>query len=91
VPIRNIGNKFLSISATHTSTSNIALSGNMNMTIDIIDNLFKKNYDNYDKVRGHSMTSNTQSAKTPSMSSSEYDEEYLARVQYKSKNMVKDN
>lgn len=37
------------------------------------------------------MTSNAQSSKTPSMSSSECDEEYSARVQYKSNNMVEDN
>jgi len=64
VPIKNIRNKFLSISATCTSTSNIALSGDIDMTIDIVDDLFKKNYDNYDEVRGHLMTSNIQSAKT---------------------------
>ena len=57
-PIRDIGNKFLSISATHTLTSNMTLSNDMNIVIDIVDDLFKKNCGNYDEVRGHLITSN---------------------------------
>ena len=37
------------------------------------------------------MTSNAQSLRTPSMSSSEYDEKYSARVQHESDNMVEDD
>ena len=70
---------------------NMTLSGDMDMVIDIVDDLFKKNCNNCDEVRGHSMTSNTQSSRTPSISSSKCDEEYLARVQCKSDNMVEDN
>ena len=90
-PIRDIGNKFLSISATHTLTSNMTLSSDMNIVIDIVDDLFKKNCGNYDEVRGHLMISNAQSPRTPSMSSSEYDEEYSARVQHKSNDMVEND
>jgi len=90
-PIRDIRNKFLFTSATCTSTSNITLSGDMDMVIDIVNDLFKKNCDNYDKIRGHSMTFNTQSPRTPFISSSKCDEEYSARVQCESNNMVEDN
>ena len=45
-PIRD---KFLSISATHTLTSNMTLSSDMNIVIDIVDDLFKKNCGNYDE------------------------------------------
>ena len=58
------------------------------MNIDIVNDLFKKNCDNYDKVRDHSITSNVQSPRIPSISSSECDEEYSARVQCESDNIV---
>jgi len=69
----------------------MTLSGDINMAIDIVNNLFKKSYNNYDKMRDHLITSNTQSPRTLSMFSSECDEEYFARVQCKSDNMVEDN
>jgi len=69
----------------------MTLSGDIDIFIDIVNDLFKKNCDNYDKVRGHLMTSDVQSSKTLSMSSSEYDEEYLARFQCKSGNIVEND
>jgi len=71
--------------------SNMTLSGDMDMVIDNVIDLFKKNCDNYGKVRDCTMASNTQSLRTLSMSSSDYDEDYAARVQHKSDNMVEDN
>ena len=82
------GNKSLFTSATHTSTSNMTLSGDIDMVIDNVIDLFKKNCNNYDKVRGFMIVSNTQSPRTLSMSSSNCDEDYAARVQCKSDNMV---
>ena len=79
-PIRDFGTKFLSTLATYTLAFSITLSGNMNIVVDSIDDLFKDNCDNFDEVRDHSMTSNMQSPKTLSMSSSECNKEYLARV-----------
>ena len=35
------------------------LSGDMDIIIDNVIDLFKKNCDNYDEVRGHIMASNT--------------------------------
>ena len=87
--IRNIGNKFLSTSATHISVSNMTLSSNMNIIIDNVDDLFKNNCNNFDEVRSCLMTSNAQSLRTLSISSSS--KEYIARVQHKSDNMVEDN
>ena len=47
--------------------------------------------DNYDKMRGHIITSNTHSLRTISLSSSECDEDYTTRVQRESNNMVEDD
>ena len=90
-PIRDFGNKFLSTSATRTSASNITLSDDIDIVIDNVNDLFKNNCDNFDKVRGHSMTSNMQSPRTLFMFSSKCDEEYSAKVQHKSNNMVENN
>ena len=69
----------------------MTLSDNMDIVIDNIIYLFKKNCNNYNKVRGHTMTSNIQSSKTLSMFSSDCNEDYIARVQYESDNMVEDD
>jgi len=69
----------------------MTLSGNIDMNIDIVNDLFKKNCDNYNKVRDHSITSNVQSSRTPSILSSKCDEEYSARVQCESDNIVEDD
>ena len=71
--------------------SNITPSDDMDMVIDNIIDLFKNNYNNYNKVRDHTMASNTQSPRTLSMSSSNCDKDYAARVQHKSNNIVKDD
>ena len=80
VPIRELGNKFFSASTTHSKASNMTLSGNVDMAIDIDNALFNTICDNFDKMRGQSMTSNKQGTRIPFMFSSECDEEYSARV-----------
>ena len=66
-------------------------TSDMDMVIDSVDDLFKSNCDNFNEVRGCSLTSSMHSPRTPSMSSSECDEEYSARVQWESDNMVEDD
>ena len=58
----------------------MTLSGDIDMVIDNVNDLFKNNCDNYDEVRGHTMTTNAQSPRTPSMSSGEGEEDYAAKV-----------
>ena len=65
-------------------------TSNMDMIIDSINDLFKSNCNNYDKVRGCSLAFSTHSSRSLSMSLSECDEKYSARVQHKSDNMVED-
>jgi len=90
-PIRDFGNKFCSISAFHTPESNMTHSSDINMTSEIVNDILKSACDNYDEVRGHTMTSNTHSPRTASMSSSECNEDYTTKVQQKSDNMVEDD
>ena len=58
VPIRDFVNKSLFTSATYTLMSNITPSDDMDMVIDNIIDLFKNNYNNYNKVRGHTIVMN---------------------------------
>jgi len=69
----------------------MAPTSNMNMVVDSIDNLFKSNCNNYNKVRGHFLASSMHSPRTLFISLSEYNKDYSTRVQYKSNNMVKDD
>lgn len=47
-----------------------------------IDNFSGRNVDNYDNVRGHTMTSNKMSSRTISMSSSEASVDYATRMEW---------
>ena len=88
VPIRDLGNKFFSALTTHSKVSNMTLSDDVDMAVDIGNTLFN----NYcDEVRGQSMSSDKQDTRTPSMSSSKCNEEYITRVQRESDRMVEDN
>jgi len=91
VPIRDFGNKSLFTLATHTSMFNITPSGDMDMVINNVIDLFKNNCNNYNEVRDHTIASNTQSPRTLSMFSSDCNKNCAVRVQYKSNNMVEDN
>jgi len=90
-PIRDFGNKLCSITAFHTLASNMTHTSDIDMTSDIVNNILKSGYDNYDKVRGRIMTSNIYSPGASSMFSSKCNEEYTTRVQRESNNIVEDN
>jgi len=89
--IRDFGNKFCSFSAFHTPESNMTHSSDINMTSEIVNVILKSACDNYDKVRGHTMTSNTHSPRTASLFSSKCDEDYTTKVQQESDNMVEND
>ena len=91
VPIRDFGNKFCSISAFHTPESNMTHSSDIDMTSEIVNDILKSACDNYNEVRGCTMTSNTYSTRTVSMSSSKCNEDYTTKVQWESDNMVEDD
>ena len=61
------------------------------MVIDLVDDIFKGNCDNYDKVRGCSLASSMYCLRTPSLFSSHCDEDYTIRVQRESDRMVKND
>ena len=63
----------------------------MNIDVDGFNNLFKNISDNFDKVRGHSLAQSTHYPRTPSLFSSNYDEDYTMRVQKASNRMDEDN
>ena len=79
VPIRDIGNKSFSTSATTNSDSRMALPTNIGMDI---DNFIGSNANNYDDMRGHTITSNKTSFRSVSMSSSEALVDYATRMEY---------
>ena len=89
--IRDLENKFFSASTIYSKVSNITLSSNVDIAIDINNTLFNNFCDNFDEMRGWSMTSDKQDTRTLFMSSSKYDKRYLARVQGKSDRMVENN
>ena len=90
VPIRDIGNKFCSISALSTSTANMTYTSDMDMVIDNVNAMSKNNYNNYNEVRSYMLTPNSQRFRFLSMSSKLSKEEYIIRVQHKSNRMVED-
>jgi len=69
----------------------MAPTSNMNMVIDSINDIFKNNCENYDEVKDHSLAFSIHCPRSPFISLSKCDEEYLARVQHKSNNIVKND
>ena len=59
------------------------------MVVDPISTMFDLN-NNYDKVRDHSLDMSAHRPRSPSMSSSECDEEYYVHVKQESDRMVED-
>ena len=90
-PIRDLGNKSFSASTTYSKASNMTLSDDVDMAIDINNALFNNFCDNFNKVRDQSITSDKQDTRTPSMFSSECNEEYSTRDQRESDRIVKDD
>jgi len=79
VPIRDIENKSFSTLATINSYSIMTLPANMGMNI---NNIFCSNADNYDDVRGHTMTSYKPSSRTVSMFLSKASVDYATRIEH---------
>jgi len=66
-------------------------NNDINMIINSTFDLFEKNCDNYDEMRGCSLVLSIHHPRSPSLSSSEYDKDYAMRVQRESDRMVEDN
>ena len=66
-------------------------TSDMDMVIDNVNAMFKDNYNNYDEVRGHMLTPNSQRFRFLSLFSKLSKEEYIIGVQHKSNRMVEDN
>ena len=66
-------------------------TSNMNMIIDLVNDLFKKNCNNFDEVRGHSLVFSAHYPKILSLSSSEYNKNYTIRVQRESDKIVEND
>ena len=52
----------------------------MNIVIDLVNDLFKDNYNNYDEVKGYFLVSSMHHLRTLSLSSSDCNEDYATRV-----------
>ena len=78
-PIRDIGNKFFSSSVILSTTLNRTLLSNMDMDMDNHINFPNNVADNYNKVRGCSLTSSRQQSKIASMFSSMHLVDYTGR------------
>ena len=91
MPIRDIGNKFCSTSALSTLTANMTYTNDMDMVINNVDAMFKDNCNNYDEMRGYTLTPNFQESRSLSTFSKLSKEEYIIRVQCESNRMVEDN
>jgi len=63
----------------------------MNMVIDLVNDFFKDNCDNYDEVRGRFLASSIHYFRTLSLSSNNCDEDYATRVQGESDKMVEND
>ena len=90
-PIRELGNFTHSTAIMSQTTSNLVLSQDIDMDIDPVKAMFNLN-DNYEEVRGCSldMSIHRPGSPSPSLSSSECDEEYHVCVQQESNKMIED-
>jgi len=69
----------------------MASNNYMNMDVDGFNNLFKNISDNFDEMRGRSLAQSAHCPKTPSLSSSDYDEDYTMRAQKASNRIDEDD
>ena len=79
VPVRDIGNKYFSTSATMSSVSRITLPTDMGMDI---NNIIGSNANNYNNVRDYTMISNKSSSKTVLMFSSKTLVDYTTKIKH---------
>ena len=91
VPIRDLGNMMADTHTFHSITLNIASNSDVNMVDDSFDKLFENISNNFDEVRGYSLALSAHRPRTPSMSSSNCNEDYVTRIQKKSNRMDEDN
>lgn len=63
----------------------------MNMIVNLANDVFEKNCNIHDKVRGCFLIHSTHHPRTLSLFSSECNEDYATRVQRESNRMVEDN
>ena len=90
-PIRDFGNITTFTLAIHSVTDSISPNNDSDMVINSMDDIFKNICNNFDEVRGRSLTLSTYHPRTPSLSSSDCDEDYAMRVQKESNRMVEDD
>jgi len=69
----------------------MASNNDINIIVDPLDNFFKKIGDNFDEVRGCSLALSVYCPRTPSLSSSDCNEDYTTRMQKESDRMDEDN
>ena len=91
VPIRDLGNIASFTSTFHSTTNIMASNDDINLVVDPLDNLFENISDNFDEVRGRSLELSVHHPRTPSMSSSDCDEDYAERMQRESDRVVEDD
>ena len=83
-PNRELGNK-------HCFTHNMASNGYTNMDVDSFNNLFENISDNFNEVRGCSLAQSAHCSRTPLLSLSDCNEDYVTRVQKASNRMDEDD
>jgi len=86
-PIRDFGN----ITTSTALFNNMSPNNVSNMEVNSFDDIFTKACDNCDEVRGCSLVLNAHCPRTPSLSSSDCNEDYAMRVQKESNRMDEDN
>jgi len=90
VSYREFRNITLFTSTIHSITNNIALSNDIDMDVNPLDNLFDIG-DNFDEMRGHSLALSTYRPRFLSLSLSNCKEEYYIRVKRVSDMMDEDD
>ena len=75
----------------HSTIHNMASNNDINIVINPFNNLFENISNNFDEVRGRSLVLSTHYPRTSSMSSSNYNKDYVQRIQRESNRIVKDN
>ena len=81
VLIRDLENITFDTPTFCTTTLNMASNNNIIMGIDSFDTLFQNANDNFDKIRGHSLTLSTHSPRILLMSLSNCKEEYTIKLE----------
>jgi len=89
VSIRELGNITLSTTTICSTTNNIALTQDINMVVDPLDNLFDIG-NNFDEVRGCSLVLSTHRPRSSSISLRKCDKEYHIHVKRNSNRMEED-